>query len=207
MIMLSVRPPTLYQRRRNLGLAGGSLWLTVIGTACATWSLFVVQSTLATVLLAVMGIFAVGLVLYGIAMTRGVLQSPFVNAVPPSRGRKIMRQFGMIFAAEIGAIAVVYVACVKTHHWRFIVPLSIVIVGLHFLPLARLFRVPRYYVTGALFCAIPIVTMLSVPAHAHIGHSLSWITIPAVGGGLVSLATAWAGLNEVRQFVNVSRGY
>jgi hypothetical protein len=111
----------------------------------------------------------------------------------------------MIVAAEGVAIFVVSETCAETHHWRFIVPLAIIIVGLHFLPLARLFAVPRYNVTGALFCAIPIVTMLSVPASAHVGHALSWFTIPAVGCGLVSLATAWVGLNEIRRFVSVSR--
>ena len=196
---------TFYERRRNLGLAGGSLWLIAVGIVYAAWSLLTVRSRLAILLLAGISIFAVVLILFGIAMTRGVAQLPFLPSASPSEGRRIMRRFGMIFAAECVAIAVVSAVCARTHHWRFIVPLAIVLVGLHFLPLAKLFRVPRYYVTGALFCVIPIATMLSVPAHAQIGQSLSWITIPAVGCGLVSLATAWAGLNEVRRFVAVSR--
>jgi hypothetical protein len=196
---------TFYERRRNLGLAGGCLWLIVVGTTYAAWSLLAVRSTLATALLMAMCICAAGLTLFGIAMICGVLQAPFADSVLPSSGRKIMRQFGMIFAAEGGAIAVVCVACVESHHWIFIVPLSLIIVGLHFLPLARLFGVPRYYTRGALFCAIPIGTMLSVSASAHLGHALSWITIPDVGCTLVCLATAWAGLNEVRQFMSASR--
>ena len=171
----------------------------------AAWSLLTVRSALATSLLAAMCIFAVGMYLFGIAMIRGVRQLPLLPSARPSERRRIWRQFAMIVAAEGVAIFVVSETCAETHHWSFIVPLAIIIVGLHFLPLARLFRVPRYYVMGALFCAIPIVTMLSVPASAHIGHSLSWITIPAVGCALVSLATAWAGLNEVRRFVAVSR--
>jgi hypothetical protein len=78
-------------------------------------------------------------------------------------------------------------------------------VGLHFLPLAKLFDVPRYNITGILFCTIPILTMLSVPASAHIGNALSWIAVPSIGCALVALATAWAGLYEVRRFVGVSR--
>jgi hypothetical protein len=196
---------TFYERRRNLGLAGGCLWLITVGTVYAAWSLLTVRSSLATSLLAGISIFAVVLVPFGIAMTRGVLQLSFLPAAGTSEGKRIMRRFGMLVAAEGVAIAVVSVACADTHHGRFIVPLALVIVGLHFLPLAKLFAVPRYYITGTLFCAIPIVTMLSISASAHIGHALSWITIPSVGCGLVALATAWAGLNEVRLFVAASR--
>jgi hypothetical protein len=198
---------TYRQRAHNLGLSGGCLWLIAVGTVYSAWSLLTVRSALATSLLAAMCLIAVGLCAFGIATIRGVRQLPFVP--PTSEGRrigwKIARQFWMIFAAEGAAIAVVSIVCTDTHHWSFIVPLILIIVGLHFLPLARLFAVPRYNVMGALFCVIPVVTMLSVPASAHIGHSLSWITIPAVGCAFVSLATAWAGLNEVRRFVRMSR--
>jgi hypothetical protein len=198
---------TFYERRRNLGATGGCMWLIVVGTVYTAWSLLEVGSSVATSLLAGISIVAAVSMFFGIAMTRRVARLSFLPATSDSyaQGRRLMRRFGMIFAAEVVAIAVVSVVCMRTHHWRFIVPLAIVIVGLHFLPLAKLFRVPRYYVTGALFCAIPIVTMLSIPASAHIGQSISWITIPSVGCGLVSLATAWVGLNEVRRFVAASR--
>ena len=196
---------TFYERRRNLGLAGGCLWLIVVGTVFIAWSLLTVRSSLATSLLAAISSFVVVLMLFGVAMIRGVLQLPFLPAASTPEGRRMMRQFGMIVAAEGLAIAAMSIICVDAHHWRFIVPLALVIVGLHFLPLARLFAVPRYYVTGALFCAIPIVTMLSIPASANVGQALSWIAIPSVGCALVALATAWAGLNEVRRFVGVSR--
>ena len=198
---------TSYERAHNLGLAGGCLWLIVVGTVYSAWSLVTVESTLATLLLTAMCIFAAVLILFGVAMIHGVLQLPFVPSTSEGRkiGRKIGRRFWMIFAVEGGAIAVVSVVCSDTHHGRFIVPLVLIIVGLHFLPLAKLFGVPRYNVMGALFCAIPIVTMLSIPASAHVGHSLSWIAIPSVGCALVCLGTAWAGLDEIRRFVSLSR--
>ena len=194
---------TFYERRRNLGLAGGSLWLVTVGIAYATWALLAVQSNAAIVLLAGIAILGVALILFGVSTTRGVARLPFLagTATSQAQGRRLMLRFGLIFAAECVAIAIVSVACTRTHHWRLIVPLILIIVGLHFLPLAKLFGVPRYNVTGVLFCVIPIVTMLSVPAHAHIGQTVGWIAIPTVGCALVSLATAWAGLNEVRRFV------
>jgi hypothetical protein len=196
---------TVYERRRNLGLAGGSLWLIMVGVAYAAWSLLTVRSAPATWLLAALCIFATGMYRFGIVTIRGARQLPFHDFAQPSEARRIWLQFALIVAVEAAAIIAVVNACVKTHHGRFIVPLILVIVGLHFLPLARLFKVPRYYVTGGLFCAISIVTMVSVPASARIGHALSWIVIPTVGCALVSLGTAWAGLNEVRRFVAASR--
>ena len=183
------------------------MWLIVVGTVYAAWALLEVRSSVALSLLAGISIVAAVSMLFGIAMTRRVARLSFLPGTSDSyaQGRRLMRRFGMIFAAEAVAIAMVSVVCMRTHHWRFIVPLVLIIVGLHFLPLAKLFAVPRYYITGALFCAISIATMLAVPAHAHIGQSLGWITIPSVGCGLVSFATAWAGLNEVRRFVGASR--
>jgi uncharacterized membrane protein YvlD (DUF360 family) len=183
------------------------MWLIVVGTVYAAWSLLEVRSSVATSLLAAISIVGAGLMLFGIAMTRAVARLPFLPANSDSyaQGRRLMRRFGMIFAAEAVAIAVVSVVCMHTHHWRFIVPLVLIIVGLHFLPLAKLFAVPRYYVTGGLFCVISIATMLAVPAHAHIGQSLSWITIPSVGCGVVSLVAAWAGLDEVQRFLESFR--
>jgi len=196
---------TFYERARNLGLAGGCLWLIAIGAAFVVWSLLATQSALAISVLAVVAALAVLLGGFGVATIRRVLRSPFVPAVStPDRGG-IRRRFGMIVAAEVAAFVVVGRVCTTTHHWIWIVPLDLIVVGLHFLPLAQLFKVPRYYVTGALFCAIPIVTMLLVPASAQVGYARSWIAIPTVGCGLVSLATAWAGLNEVRRFLTASR--
>ena len=196
---------TFYERARNLGLAGGCLWLTAVGAAFVVWSLLATQSALAISVLVVIGALAVLLGVFGVAMIRRIRRSPFVPAAStPDRGG-IRRRFGMIVAAEVAAFVVVGRVCTTTHHWIWIVPLDLIVVGLHFLPLAKLFKVPRYYVTGALFCAIPMVTMLMVPSSAHAGYALSWIAMPAIGCGLVSLATAWAGLNEVRRFVLASR--
>jgi len=196
---------TLFERRRNLGLAGGCLWLIAVGTVFGAWSLLAVRSSWATSLLAAILAIALTLIVLGIAMIRGVLRLPFLPAERPSGGRRLMRQFGMIVAAEGLACTAVSLACLFTHQWSFIVPLNLIIVGLHFLPLAKLFDVPRYNITGILFCTIPILTMLSVPASAHIGNALSWIAVPSIGCALVALATAWAGLYEVRRFVGVSR--
>ncbi len=97
-----------------------------------------------------------------------------------------MRWFMIIVAAEIAAWGAVSMVCVLVlHHSRYIVPLDIFIVGVHFLPLAKLFQVPRYYAMGVLFCVIPVATMLAVQYSAHVGHGVIWMVVPSVGCGLV----------------------
>ena len=95
--------------------------------------------------------------------------------------------------------------CVFTHRWALIAPLDLMIVGLHFLPLARLFHVPRYSILGVLFCGISIVTMLVIPDGARIGQTFSWFVIPSVGRALIASVTAGAGLREVGLFIRGSR--
>jgi hypothetical protein len=190
---------------RNLGLAGGSLWLIAAGTGFVIWASATVHSGIATALLAIVSASAITLILFGIALIVGVSRLPHGPVDDPSRRSRLLRGFGITFAAEAAGCALVATICSSTHHWKLIVPLILVVVGLHFLPLARLFEVPRYYLLGALFCAVPIVTIFSTAPSAHIGDALSWIALPSIGCGLAALATGWAGLMEVHQFLNHSR--
>ena len=188
-------------RRRNLGLAGGSLWLIVSGAGFAGASLLVVQTALATTLLTTMGVLAAGLIVFGIATIHAAFQLPDEVASRKSEGRRIARQFGVIVGIEGLTLTLVTVVCVVQRRWGLIAPLDLMIVGLHFLPLARLFTVARYYLTAALFCAIPIATMLLIPESGRIGHALSWLVLPSVGCAFVAWVTGVAGLLEVRQLV------
>lgn len=190
---------------RNLGLAGGSLWLIEVGTAFAIWALFIIHSTFAAAMLALVAIAGLALLIHGIRLILRVRRLPRGPVEDPSLHRRIWRRFGIIFVAEAIACGAVVAACLSTQHWKWIVPLQLIVVGLHFLPLARLFQVPRYNLLGAVFCVIPITTLLAIRSSAHIGHAVSWTAIPAIGCGLASLATGWAGLMEIRGFLDNSR--
>ncbi len=192
-------------RKRNLGLAAGCLWLVVVSTSFAAVSLLVVRSPAATALLAAIFLLAVVLVVMSIATLREVFHVQDTTEPRPSEGRRLGRRFGAIVGVEGLVLTVVTLACVFTHRWALIAPLDLMIVGLHFLPLAKLFNVPRYNITGALFCGIPILTMLLLPADRLVGDALSWFVIPSVGCATVAFITAWAGLREVGRFIHASR--
>jgi len=148
-----------------------------------------------------MSVFAAGLIVFGIVTIRAVLQLPDERPSRKSEGRRIARQFGVIVAVEGLALTLVTVVCVVYRRWGLIAPLDLMIVGLHFLPLVRLFNVARYYLTAALFCGIPIATMLLIPESGRIGQALSWLVLPSVGCALVAWVTGVAGLREVRRLI------
>lgn len=81
------------------------------------------------------------------------------NPIPLSRqqvatNREIARHFYLIFGAELAAIALAVVVLNVIHQPGYILCGIALIVGVHFFPLAVLFRAPLYYATGALGCAI-----------------------------------------------------
>ena len=200
--MMSVS--TLYDRPRYMGLAIGSLWLIVAGGVYGLWALIEVQTLTATSLLIAWCAATIALGVFAIRSMGQVVRLPPAPANPAVR-RRMLRQFGITVAAEFTVGAVVAIMCQRTHHWILIVPLILVVVGLHFAPLARIFRVPRYYLMSALFCILPVGTMLYWPASAHVGHAYTWILVPVIGCGLTALLTGFAGVIEVQQSMRYFR--
>lgn len=192
-------------RRRYLGLAGGCLWLVLVSTVFSAGSLLVVDSAKAYALLLIIATVALVLFGFGVAALRAVLAVKDAKSPRAGESSRMGRRFGAIAGAEGLLITGVTLVFVITHRWALIAPIDLIIVGLHFLPLARLFNVPRYIVTGVLFCVIPILTMVLTPSDALIGRALTWLVVPSVGCAVVAFITAWAGLREVSRFVRASR--
>jgi len=160
-----------------------------------------IHSATAMLLLATFVLAAVALFVSGFRLMFAIRRLPHEPQVR-SVQRGLLARFAGIVAAEGIACFLVARACLRAHDWKLIVPLILVVVGLHFLPLARLFRVPRYYATGALFCVIPLITILAVPSSAHVGQAVTWIAFPTIACGVVAMATAAAGFAEVQSFLN-----
>jgi hypothetical protein len=78
--------------------------------------------------------------------------------------REIGRHFYMIFGAELAAIFVAVVVLRLIHYPDYILPGIAVIVGVHFVPLAALFKSPVFYGTGVLGCIIGLAGFLVADA-------------------------------------------
>lgn len=118
------------------------------------------------------------------------------NPVPLSvqqqaANRDIGRHFYLLFGAELAAIFLAVIMLRIIHYPDYILPGIAIIVGVHFVPLAALFKSPVFYVTGALGCAIGLAGFFLTDARLRqkvVGLSFglmlwataAWITYPAL---------------------------
>ena len=103
-----------------------------------------------------------------ISGSRGLSKS--VSEEGARQGKRIGIGFGITFGAEGLLIAIASIICTATDHFEYFFPVMALIVGVHFFPLARLFRVNIHYVTGTLICLLAIVTLFFIPELLHIGQ-------------------------------------
>jgi hypothetical protein len=84
---------------------------------------------------------------------------------------------------------------------QFIPPAIALIVGLHFLPLARLFRVTFYYITGVLLCVLALVAIIALIRGLPIAgpSPYNWSLVVGIGATLIlwltALVVSWQGLS------------
>ena len=184
-------------KRRLLGMAGAAIWFVAISAGFTALSLTIIGTSFARLVLASVVIATIAYLVTGVGVIRAILRAP--GATPPrtAEGRIMLRRFVPVVVAEVTAIMVVNGICAATQHLELLVPLDLLIVGLHFLPLAWIFGVPRYYWTGGLFCLATVLTLVLVPVHTLVGSAAAWFVIPTFGCSAVAWATAAFNLREV----------
>lgn len=166
-----------------IGLSIGTFWLIAASIGFAIFALVGTPNS-RTALIAM--VIVAGTLLA--ASVRHIVAALKLPSEPRSaEDRRIGRQFVLIVVLEGVAVALVSTACYFIGHLSWIVPLDLIIVGIHFIPLAKLFGVPRYTMLGWLFCIVSILTLLLVPAHAHIGTAFTRFVYSALG----CAASAW----------------
>jgi hypothetical protein len=126
---------------------------------------------------------------------------------PSPERRLALRRFYWVVAAEIVLIGVVNAATIAAARPTLVVPLDLIIIGLHFLPLAQIFGVSRFYATGLAFCIVAIVTLVIFPAHARIGNGVSRHVVASLGCTAVAWLTAIGNLNEAFRLISENRAH
>jgi hypothetical protein len=106
--------------------------------------------------------------------------------------QKTGKWFGIVFISEALAIVVASRLLRSTTHDTLIPPVIALIVGVHFLPLASLFRVPVYYVTGALMSLFASVCIVAVALGLHLGGAslFVWSSVVGIGSAIILWGTA-----------------
>ena len=85
------------------------------------------------------------------------------STLDPEEQRQAGRTFGRVNAAQWAAIVLIAVVLGRLHLDAYTPAAVTVVVGLHFFPLARLFRSPQHHVTGAALVLWGAVCLLLVP--------------------------------------------
>ncbi|MFJ7732950.1 hypothetical protein ACIQXF_13755 [Lysinibacillus sp. NPDC097231] len=99
--------------------------------------------------------------------------------------------FGIIFGLEGVLIAVASVICETTNHLDLFVPVMALIVGAHFFPLAHLFQVKIYYISGSLLCLFSVIALFTLPVRVTWGNYqiMVWWTFVGFSSALILWGT------------------
>ncbi|MFJ7183232.1 DUF7010 family protein [Lysinibacillus xylanilyticus] len=164
---------TLWAGIGNRGLQGwGFLWLLIL-------------SLLIGAILLIGGIVLI--------MNSKSLSNEMVQGDSQRWKRKNM-WFGIIFGLEGVLIVIAARICVSTNHLELFVPVMALIVGAHFFPLAHLFQVKIYYISGSLLCLISAITLVTLPIKITWGNHqiMLWWTSVGFSSALILWGTGVA---------------
>lgn len=141
---------TMSSEARMAGRATGAMFFFVFG---AVWLEGWAGSAGAGVPVFV-AIAALALVLLGVAWRRYRRYAPALarQGDTPER-RRMKRVFNIVNAAQWIVIFVLAQVLIHAGLSAWIIPMGMAIIGLHFLPLAYVFRHPAHYVTGVAMVA------------------------------------------------------
>jgi hypothetical protein len=137
---------------RAFGIAIGNLFLGCFGMA---WIVLGLSSTgkMNPLVLALLSGFLVALIIVSIYIMRrahGSLDRSEANRI---ERKKINRRFGLVNFLQWGLIFAAVFGLPHLGLTRWIVPAIILIVGIHFFPLAKLFKARMHYLVGAIVVA------------------------------------------------------
>ncbi|WP_020614838.1 hypothetical protein [Paenibacillus daejeonensis] len=162
----------------------GIIFMTLFGTMWAYTGLFGIQGPWPSIMLFMPLIVGAGLLVGGIFMNKNTLLSTDEGQEVSLTDKKEMkRRFNLVFAAQGLAIAITIAICIATQTNEFIPLIIALVVGLHFFPLASIFKMKLYYWTGSLLCLLAAITWLFVPASFPLGEYTITSTMTVIGFG------------------------
>ncbi|GIN72529.1 hypothetical protein J14TS2_30040 [Bacillus sp. J14TS2] len=175
------------------GMASGVLLMTFFGTMWAGIGIGGLQGWGNPWLPIFAIVICIVLFVCGYILSRSSQKLPsYSSKSGKQRSKRTGMWFNIIFGLEFILIVFAAVICGSINHFEYFFPVMAIIVGVHFLPLAYLFKVSAYYITGALLCFLAIVTMLFVPVNIEfLNHEISaWWSFIGFGSALILWVTS-----------------
>jgi hypothetical protein len=195
--------PIITATRNRAELRGRASGMIVLGYFALAWTGWGasagVPAGVQIALVAVAALAFAALVAGAVLMFRQARALPEPDAAEREEGRRAGRRigirFGIVVVIEFAGIAVIARVLAITGRTDLIPLLVCLGVGVHFFPLARLFRLPVYDRTGIALCAVAVATALAAPL---LGLPILWTLLPGLGAALVLFATSGAMLRAQR---------
>ncbi len=127
----------------------------------------------------------------GFSLLRNSKELPAITSKEGyERGKRINFWFNMIFLGEGIAIGITIAVCNFINQTDLIPGIIALIVGIHFFPLAHLFQVKLYHVTGALLCLLALISFTFLSTAIEFGNRTVLISFALLGFG--SALILWA---------------
>ncbi len=201
-------------RANSMGLASAGFMMAFFGAAWWAWGVGGIRGTFpgeTAVFFLVLAGATIILVGGGILLSRAASRlphdpSPANRARSQAEGKRYGVTFGLVFGLEMAIIALGSILLNRSHHPAFLLPFVAIVVGVHFFPLARLFEVHLYYVTGALLVLVGVTVMLAVPVHTMIGNLRAWNALVGSLCAVILWLTGIAALLRGRSFLKQAQG-
>lgn len=171
--------PIHLRRKAQIWRAGGMIWLISVTFFFSLVDLYFSKLQMLPTVSMGMVILIIITVLSGYSI-KSLKLSKKLPIQEFKNGGSIKKWFLIILIIEIVTLNFATVFLLKTNHFEYIVPVNILIVSLHFIPLGRIFVMPIYYLLGITVSAIVMLTLILVPATSHIGNLISIAAIPSI---------------------------
>ena len=175
-------------RETLIGKATGTMVMALFGLLWAVGCAGAFAGALVPILLASGVAVTAILVAAALRLRRAAAGRPSGGWAGTSAAHRVRRRFRLVGIVEGLGIGVVVFACARLGRPEFIPALVALVVGLHFFPLASLFRVPLYHATGAGLCLVAVVTpLVASPLGAQ---TVAWQVVPGLGAAVILWATS-----------------
>jgi hypothetical protein len=170
------------RRTAQVWRAGGMIWLIGITLFFAIYDLYFLSLSLVLIIGLGTVAAAVTFILFmrSLKTLRLAKRLPEEKKINEVKRRKIRKGFLVVLIIEIVAFNIAPFVLLYFNHIEYIVPVEILICALHFIPLARIFAMPVYYLLGSIVSVITILAMLLVPASLQIGNLAVIAAIPSL---------------------------
>jgi len=146
---------------RSIG--GGLLLMALFTTMWAGIAASGVTGTTRWLIFIVFGIAVISFIIYGIKMFMlSKYFTPAINEKDKAEAKKLGIWYGVIFGAEGVTIPLVCGLLIYLHKTDFIIPAIAMIVGLHFYPMASIFKRTIDYYLATWTCVVALSAIIAI---------------------------------------------